>query len=674
MQKQAKHYFDFGDFRIDVGERTLQRQGKAVALTPKAFDTLLVLVENSGRVLEKEELFKRVWPDTFVAEVTLARNISTLRQALGETAERRQYIETVPRRGYRFIAEVQEVREAEAELIRRDANSHTMGFETTPSGKHLIIERQLVSQLVTEKEEILQVHHAAKLLLPREGAGKPHWIGSKWGTVLVAVFLTASVTALVMYLWTASHARQTASGSTIHAVAVLPLKIINLEPGDEYLGIGITDRLIDDLSNLSQVVVRPTSAVLKYAAPETNAIEAGRELNVEAVLVGSVQKTGGRMRTALQLVRVRDGAALWVKNFDEEFVSLFALQDEIADQVTRAMRLEVREDERRQIASRGTANTEAYSAYMRGRFFWSKRTQEGMGKALDYFQQAVSIDPNYALAYTGLADCYALNELLPSPSSESYPKAQSAVMKALQIDDSLAEAHTSLAWIKVWFEWDWPGAEKEFKRALELNPNYMPAHNFYAVYLSYLRRDDEALVEIKRAQEIDPTSLLINTTFGALLFRARRDDEAVGQLRQTIEMDSNFSRAHLYLAMVYEVKGMYQEAVAEMQKAMALSKDDPFQIAQLASIYAMSGQRNEALKILEDLKAVQKQRGFLAGAIAVVYADLQEKDQALTWLNEAYKRHDTQLIEINGDRHWEPMISDARFHGLLQRVGFQDPR
>lgn len=677
LQKRAKHYFDFGDFRIDLGERMLLRNGQVVALTRKAFDTLLVLVENSGRVVEKEELFNRVWPDTFVAEVTLARNISTLRKVLEDQAAAHRYIETVSGRGYRFVAKVTETWE-ESDLARYEPKSNPANTLMPEAGISAMIERHTVSQIITEQEEIeiAQKGDVGRQLLPSATAllEKNRWVGSKRVTVLTAILLTASVTSVAVYIWIAGSTRQRVPTSAIRTVAVLPLKVINAESGDEYLGISIADRLIDDLGKLRQVIVRPTSAVLKYSARETNLLEAGSELGVEAVLVGSVQKTGERMRTNLQLVRISDGEVLWVKHFDGKFGGIFALQDEIADQVTQAMRLELREEERKQITSRGTENAQAYDAYMRGRFFWSKRTAEGMSKAIDYFKEAISLDSNYALAYSGLADCYALTDYSPLPLEESYQEAKTAAMNALKIDNSLAEAHTSLAWINLAFEWNWAGAEEGFKQAIELSPNYSTAHHWYGIYLSLIKcRYNESLAEIQKAQELDPTSLIINTNVGTLLLRARQDDEALMQLRKTVEMDPNFSLAHLRLGVAYAYKGMCNEAIASLQEAIALSKNEPSFVAQLGAIYAMSGQRTQSLKIIEDLKELHKRNRSMAGAIAAIYADLNEKEQALEWLIEAYEAHDPQLwLEINGDRRWDIFLHDANFQALLQRMGFKD--
>jgi DNA-binding winged helix-turn-helix (wHTH) protein/tetratricopeptide (TPR) repeat protein len=671
MQKQAKHYFDFGDFRIDVEERTLRRQDNPVALTPKAFDTLLVLVENSGRVLEKEELFNRVWPDTFVGEVTLARNISTLRQALADPSQQRRYIETVPRRGYRFIAEVREVREGEAELIRAAIDAHMPGGNPPVGAHRLFIERHSVSQVVTEQEEIDDsLRGEAMELLPGKTLpnSRPHWIASKWGTVMVAVLLTASASILAVYLWT-RHTRQTALAAAIRSVAVLPLKIMNAEQSDEYLGIGITDRLID-LSNLSQVVVRPMSAVLKYAAREADAIEAGRELNVEGVLVGSVQKSGERMRTNLQLVRVSDGAVLWVKTFDEKFVNLLELEDEIADQAARAMRLELGENERRRIASRGTTNTEAYNAHMRGRFFWSKRTEEGLKKAIEYFEQAIERDSNYAQAYSGLADSYVLlgtyNVLSPS---HAMPKAEAAAMKALDIDGGLAEAHTSLAYVRFRYGWRWDDAEKEFVQAIKLNPNYTTAHHWYGDFLVAMGRFDEAIAEMRVAQGLDPLSMMINTDLGGALAIAGALDEAIAVHLKTIEMDPHFVPAHRYLGQAYEQKAMYREAIGEFLESLTASPDDPDGLTLLAHAYAIIGNKREMRKILDRLSDISKRHYVAPYDLAPIYAALGDKDQAFVWLQRAYDQRCEGLTLLKIDSSLKSLRMDPRFVALIRRVG-----
>jgi DNA-binding winged helix-turn-helix (wHTH) protein/TolB-like protein/Tfp pilus assembly protein PilF len=653
MQRPVRHLYEFGSFQIDVVNSRLLRDGQMVPLKPKVFDTLLLLVEHSERVLSKDEMMSRLWPNTVVEENNLTQNISILRRTLGEGPNGDSYIETIPKRGYRFAATVREVRDEEEIVVEKRASAY------------IVIEQ--------EEEGEPQEENRTRLLTGATGLEVVRgWIGPRW-KLLTSLLLLAGLMAAIVYVWNARSRTRISPPSAIRTIAVLPLKVVNAQSGDEYLGVGIADRLVDDLSKLREVVVRPTSAVLRYAGKETEIVEAGRELSVEAVLSGSVQMSGQRMRTSLQLVRIIDGEVLWVKNFDGRFEGIFALQDEIADHVTRAMHLELREEEKRQIANRGTESAQAYQAYMRGRFVWNQRTPERVSKAIDYFQQAVSLDNSYALAYTGLADCYALSVLSSSPLGESYQKAKSAVMNALAIDDSLAEAHTSLAWIKLSFEWDWAGAEQEFRRAIELNPNYPTAHHWYGIYLSLIEgKYDESLAEIGRAQELDPTSLIINANIGTLLSRARRDDEAIAQLRKTVEMDPNFSFAHLRLGVAYAHKGMYEQAVDELQKAIALNENDPFFVAQLGAIYAMRGQKSQAMKIVEDLTKLHTRSKPMAGAIAAIYADLNDKEKALEWLTEAYEAHDPQLwLEINGDRRWDILLSDARFTALLQRMGFQ---
>ena len=660
MQKRPKHYFVFGDFQIDVCERVLLRNGNTVPLTPKAFDTLLALVESRGGVVEKEEIFSRVWPDTFVAEVTLARNISTLRKAFGEGAKGRQYIETVPKRGYRFVAEVTESWEG--------------GESRAQPG--VIIAKPTVSQVVMgQQEEFEAAPDGQDRGLTVTGVNPFRAMRWRLGlkSKLVTVTLLASLIAASLFIWSARKRTEIVPAPPIQTIAVLPLNVVNPEAGDEYLGVGIADRLIGDLTKLREIIVRPTSAVLKYVAKPTDPVQAGRALAVDAVLVGSVQKTGDRLRNDLQLVRICDGEVLWVKNYDGQFRGIFGLQDEIAHEVTRAVRLELRTEEKRLMANRGTQSVEAYQAYMHGRFFQSRGTFDGRLKAIEHFQQALILDPNYALAYVGLADCYALQVMASSPFVESYQKAKSAVLTALALDDTLGEVHTSLGWIKLSFEWDWDGAEKEFQRAIELSPNYPTAHYWYGIYLSLIRGNhDEALAELRRAQELDPTALGLSTNIGALLTRARRDDDAIVQLCKVVEMDPNYSPARLRLGDVYARKGMYEAAVAELQAAITLENNDPFYVAELAAIYAMGGQKAKAIKIIEDLKKLHTRNRSMAGAIAAIYADLNDKEEALRWLAEAFEARDPQLwLEINGDRRWDILLSDGRFTALLQRMGLK---
>jgi len=391
-------------------------------------------------------------------------------------------------------------------------------------------------------------------------------------------------------------------------------------------------------------------------------------LGVETVLDGSIQRQGDRLRVTVQLISVKDGSQLWGKTFDEKFTDIFAVQDAISEKVTEALALKLSGEEQTGLAKRYTENAEAYQLYLLGRFYWNKRSEEGIKKAIAYFDQAIEKDPNYALAYAGLSQCYiVLDAYYLLPPQEAIPKAKAAATRALEIDDTLAEAYAALA--TYYYDWDWPAAERQFKRAIELNPNYATAHQWYAEFLVNQGRFDEGIAEIKRARELDPLSLIINTVLGRSLYQARQYDQGIEQLRNTIEMDPNFVPAHRHLGQAYEAKGMYSEAVAEMQKAVTLSGSTPEYMAVLGQAYALSGKRAEAMKIVEELKEQSKQRYISACGIALIYAGLGEKDRAFEWLEKAYQEHDYGLIYIRVAPGLESLRSDPRFADLVRRVG-----
>ncbi|MGH9847774.1 MAG: winged helix-turn-helix domain-containing tetratricopeptide repeat protein, partial [Blastocatellia bacterium] len=409
-------------------------------------------------------------------------------------------------------------------------------------------------------------------------------------------------------------------GAPVRSIAVLPFKYLGGEGGDEYLGLGIADAIITRLSNLRQIVVRPTSSVRRYASAAQDPLVAGRELRVEAVLEGNIQRAGNRIRATVQLVSVRDEAPLWAEKFDVEFKDIFTVEDATSEQVARALILKLTREERELLAKRYTADSEAYQLYLKGRYNWNKRSRGGLRTAGAYFQQAIDKDPGYALAYAGLADCYNLHsyygELSPR---ESFPKAKAASIKALELDEGLAEAHTSLAFVRAWYDWDWPSAESEFQRALELNPNYATAHHWYALFLMAMERAGEALEEIRRAQEIDPLSLPINRDVGLVYYRARHGDRAIEQYLKTIELDPGFWSAHQHLGWAYEQKAMYEEAIAELNQAIAAAGDRTRIWAELGHVYAVSGRREEAEKVLGELQERAAQGYVSPYEIALIY-------------------------------------------------------
>jgi TolB-like protein/Flp pilus assembly protein TadD len=488
---------------------------------------------------------------------------------------------------------------------------------------------------------------------------------------MLALLLVA-VAAGVYYLAIRNQPRPAEAEGAIKSIAVLPFKPLGVEENEEVWALGLADALITRLSNLRQIVVRPTSAVLKYVGPDHDPVAVGRELGVDSVLDGKIQKVDDRLRVTVQLLSVRDGAPLWAETFDEQLTSVFAVEDSISAQVTQALILTLSGEEKRQLAKHSTESGEAYQLYLKGRYFWNKRSSEGLEKAIAHFEQAIERDPNYALAYAGLADAYSVIANAPLPQREALPKAREAALKALEIDDTLAEAHTSLAFVKFSYDWDWAGAEREFKRAHELNPNYATAHHWYAYYLIAMGRPDEALAEIRHAQALDPLSLIINTDVGDILAYARRYDEAVEQFRKTLDLDPNFTQAHFNLGLTLERMGQYEDAIAEFQKAIELSERNADMVAALGHVYAIVGRRAEAVAILDELNQRSKREYVLPYDRALIHLGLGQNGPALAWLQKDIDERVVWADRWTADARLDPVRSDPRFAELLRRVRLTD--
>ena len=594
MTKPQSTSYEFGSFCLDVAERRLLRNGAPVPLSPKVFDTLLVLVENSGRLVAKDELMSRLWPDTFVEEATLARNVSDLRKAIGELPNGQKYIETVPKSGYRFCAVVREI---------------------GPDEPALILQRRTRLRTVVEEE----------------------------------------------------------TEADVRSIAVLPFKLLGMDAAGEHLGLGLADALITRLSNIRQIAVRPTSAVLKYVGRDHDTVSAGRELGVEAVLDGAIQRSGDRVRVTVQLVSVSTEASLWAGKFDEMFTDLFSVEDSISGQMAKALMLGLTREERRLLSRRFTDNSEAYELYLKGRYHWNKRTAEGIERSIGCFQRAIDLDPDYPLAYAGLADSYTLLGdvgLTAIQPKVAFSKAKQAAMKALDIDGSLAEARAALAHLHMHC-YEWAQARREFDRVMELNPNYAYGRQLRAFYLAFQGRMQEASVEMNQALKLEPLSLPINIDTGVIHYFARDYDRAIDQYRQTLEMDSNFDRAHFWLAAAYEQKQMYDEAITEYTIVIGLSGGTVESRTSLGHAYARAGRRTEALQILEELSQETSTRYLSPYDLATVNLGLGENESAIEWLSRACDDHAGWMIYLTVDPRLDGIRQDARFKQLLRTVGFE---
>jgi len=638
--------YEFDHFRIDAKHRFLMREGEVVQLKPKVFDTLMVLIESAGRIVTKDELMQAVWGDTIVEENNLTHNISVLRKVLGENRGDHRYILTIPGRGYRFVAEVK--------AVNRESTDLVMAKFTR---SEILIEDE------TQIDELARRESQAGSSIRRPVATRPL-------TGLLIVVVTLVIFGLAYGYFRNLNKRDESAGiSAVRTLAVLPFKSIGAGGDDEYLQVGIVDALITRLSHLQRIAVKPTGAVRKYAAGDHDPVTAGRELDVDAVLNGSVQKAGDRIRVVVQLVNVRDGSALWGETFDEKLADIFTVQDRISEHVSAALTLTLSKAEKDRLTRRETSSPEAYQLYLKGRYYWNKRTLETAKKAIEYFQQSIDLDPNYALAYAGIADSYIILGVYSGlPPQEAFAKAKAMAQKALQLDESLAEAHSALAYVKFRYEWDWSGAEEEYRRAIEVNPNYATAYQWSSLNLAATGRLDEAISQIRRAEELDPLSPIINSNVEWILYLARRHDEGIAHCQKTLEIDPSFFATHKYLGLLYVQKGMYEQAIDEYQKAKDLSPDDYHIVALIGHAYALSGHRDKARTALVELKEMAKQKYIQPWSIAMIYTGLGEKDQAIAWLEKAYEDRSSYMVYLKVEPMLDSLRSDSRFADLLRRM------
>ncbi|HJQ69578.1 MAG TPA: tetratricopeptide repeat protein [Blastocatellia bacterium] len=620
--------YEFGQFRLDGNRRLLLRGDEPVPLTAKAFDILMVLVENAGRIVAKEDLIKRVWPDVVVRESTLAQNIFTLRKTLGDDSRENRFIETVPKYGYRFVADVREVADHDGEPAARQQN-------------------------------------APKLAAPAKG----HQARAGRALALV-VTLAALVVAIVAMALIFSTREEESLPPEVTTIAVLPFRPVASAARDEYLEYGMAETLITKLSQINRLVVRPMGSVRKYAGSEQDPMRAARELKVETVLEGSLQQADGRIRVTARLVRLKDGHALWADEFDERSTDIFQVQDTISQKIAEALRLKLTGEEKKLLARRETENAEAYQLCRKGRYFWDQRTEEGYYKAIEHFKQAIALDGNYAVAYAGLADTYhLLGDYSYLSAREAFPRAIEAAANALKIDPALAEAQTSLAYASFLYAWDWPKAEREFERALELSPSYATAHQWYGEYKVAMGRFEEAKEGIKRAQELDPTSLILSSVEGWIYYVARDYDRAIAVSRVAVETEASFYPAHFWLGQAYEKKGLYREAIASYEEAVSLSGGSPEALASLGHAYAASGESAKAKKILDQLRALSKLRYISPYFTALIYEGLGEKGRAIEFLQKGLEERSRSMPFLKVDPMLDSLREEPRFTELIKQVG-----
>jgi DNA-binding winged helix-turn-helix (wHTH) protein/TolB-like protein/Tfp pilus assembly protein PilF len=641
MASRVRYLYEFGTYRLDVVERLLLREGKPVEVTAKVFDLLVMMVENQGKLMEKSQLLETLWPDSFVEEVNLSVNMSALRRALGESASEPQFIETVPKRGYRFIGAVKSQIVPEGEPVA--------GSETPPASTSLPNRNAFAQTTVDE------LPTSATLAKGRRLAGRP-------GVLIAAAMIVVIVPVAAYLLLQRSRPDKTAP-SGIRTIAVLPFKTLAADDADQALGLGMADALITRLGSLPQLIVRPTSTVIKYSDAGKDPLEAGRELGVEAILDGRVQRDDKKIRVTARLLSVRDGSSLWVGKFDDFFTNLFALQDSISEKMAEALSLRLTSDEQQLLTRRHTENTEAYQRYLEGRYFYFKYEFE---KSAGLYESAIERDSDYAAAYAGVAASYLGLATTTAKRQEMRDKAIAAANKALALDPNLDEAHNAMGWVRFLGNWDWAGSEVSLRRAIELNPNNADARINYSSLLITLGRFDEGLRESERAYQLDPVSgdVLLNYAYNLLL--ARRYDQAVERAARMTELDPHHPSLVRMLIHIYAGSSLFERAIAEADKLSSLDKEK--QNPYLAAAYVAMGRRATAEALLQHLLS---KAGSAGGnySVAVAYAALGDKKHALDWLEKAYEARDNQMIHIKVDSTLDGLRDESRYVALLRRMG-----
>jgi TolB-like protein/DNA-binding winged helix-turn-helix (wHTH) protein/Tfp pilus assembly protein PilF len=651
----------FGDYVLDTARGSLLRSGHPVHLRPQAYRALKFLAENRGRLISKDRLVEEIWEGRAVTDDSLVKCLRDVRQALGEGA---RLLRTEHGRGY----------------ILEPEGDRNHGLEDNP----LWTEQVDMVSVVVEDEEgaagpaigIEQPPSRRAVLTVGASGAKAEQAASRAKrhrrrALLVSAALVVATAAVALAYFTKYFGGRP---EAITSIAVLPFVNEGADPDTEYLSDGLSESLINSLSQLPSLKVIARSSAFRYKGKDADPQEVAAALGVQAILVGRVAQRGDSLVVSAELVDAKDRTQVWGERYERKVADLLSVQREIAKEITENLRLKLSGAEQGRVAKSYTENPEAYQLYLKGRFYWNKRTEEGVRKGIEFFQRAVEKDPNFALAYVGISDSYILlgvPEALTGamPTREALAAARSAAERALAIDGTLAEAHTSLAHA-MYIGREWTGAEEEHRRGIALNPNYATAHHFYALYLSYLGRHDEALREIRRALELDPLSLIINANLGSILHFAGRYEEAAEQCRRTLDMDPTFAFAHYRLGTVYEQNGMYEEAVAEFRRAADYSQQHPTALAALAHTLAVSGNKSEAQKVLGTLTGLSGRRHVSAYDVAVVYIGLAEKEQAFRWLERAVEQGD-YVNRPKIDPRLAPLRPDPRFATLLRRLGLE---
>jgi len=655
------------DFELDYRPRRLRRGSQVLKLERIPLEMLFLLLERRDEIVSREEIVARVWGnDVFLdTDNSIRGAIRKIRQVLKDDPETPRFIQTVTGRGYRFIAPVVSAEEGqETEPSTPEVSPSSIGPQSVVS--------ELDSWLQDRKLRLVGEDHerTAGQAAGAETARAPRLRHAPWIFFGIASLFIVCVLSFLAFreLRRASNAPAPSQRKTV--IAVLPFENLSRDPDQEFFSEGLTEEMIAQVGKLNRdrLTVVARSSVAKYKGSTLAADQIGKELNADYLLQGSVRRWSDRVRITVQLIQARDQTDVWTESYDRELKDVLAVQDSVVRSIASQIHIALTQEQEKRLATSRETNPQAYEAYLKGRYYWNKRTVGSMQKAKQYFQEAIDYDPRYAAAYSGLADCNSglTWHGFESPA-ETLPRAYAAARKALEIDPESAEAHASLG-LAMSHRWDWTGAEAEFRRALELDPQYANAHHWYGDYLSMKGRHDEAIAEAKRALELDPLNLMVSTWVGLRYYLARDYSHAIEQNRNTAELDPNFAAGHLLLGEEYAQAGFRSEAVDELKRAASLSGGSPLYMAQVGVALGLAGRNREALSVAHELETISRTRYVPPYGLAQIYAALNEDENTFKWLQAAYEDHAVWMGYLSVDPIFDRIRSDERFKDLLRRI------
>lgn len=644
-----KEVYEFEGFSLNAKKQRLYRNGEIISLPPKAIELLVLMVENQGRVLEKEEILNTLWQDTFVEEANLTQTIYLLRKALGKSKDGVPHITTLPKRGYKFVPPVHKISDEEISVT----------IERTKK-EQIYIQREETEKITAtvSNSEFLANSLANPVLINQN----QFYISNK--KYLLAAFIILAIIGIGgFFIWRKNNSTVNRL-QNVQSIAVAPFNLIGGDDKNNYLSLGLADTIITRLGSSKKIKVR-SAGTQRNPNPETDPLEIGKRLNADAVLTGNIQQVENRVRFNAQLLSVSDGEVLWTQQFDEDASNLFVLQDSITTQLLDALTLKLTGEEQKLLAQKPTENLDALKLYWQGRFYWNRRTPEWIRKGIECFEAAIKLDPNFAQAYAGLADSYVINASGFSVE-ERFTKAKAAAQRALELNENLAEAHTSLAMVLYKFDWDWKNAEIHFRRAIELNQSYSTAHHWYGENLGIAGRFDEALNELKQAESLDPFSLAVKIDTAATLYRAGRYDEALDKAKKVLEIDSDYIQAYRIIRHIQIKQNAPQAEIINTDLQIErLLKTLPPTIAELQNIYQNKGWESYWRKRLELLPNAPQPLYIIE--VAEVYVLLGENEKAIAVLEKQLKMKELTAAFLRIEPLFATLKTNLKFQELVRQ-------